>query len=92
MLKEVKKEFNSGKCTTIIVKKIGFLSGTKLYEVRLFTTKPKTFLEFEEGYQEIAKEIVSNHANWLPSIQNGYTHTLKLSDYPNIKILIKEID
>ena len=92
MFVETIKEYISGKCARIRIRKKGFFSAAQDYEAKIFTTTPKETLPFEGDYTEIGEEIIENKANWIENVSNGYTHSILLSSYPSLKIQIKKID
>ena len=92
MLKEIIKDFKSGKCTRLKLVRKTFLSGKTYYEARLYTSIPKAVLPFDGDYKRIGEDIIDNYPNWMPNKEQGYEHELKLSEYPSIKIKIKKID
>ncbi len=93
MLKEIKKEYESGKCTKIVVQRKGglFASG-KTYEVKLFVTKPRTKLPFNGEYEKVGKEIIQAYFDdqWMQLDKKRYS--LKLDKYPDVNIEIKEVE
>lgn len=85
------KEYESEKCIKIALEKKGFFA-SDYYEARIYTTQPKHKVPIDQKeLHKIGLLIMGN--NWLNDQNNqGYTHSVKLKDYPNLTIRIKKID
>ncbi len=92
MFEAIIKEYDSKKCVLLLISKpAGLFSSQQYYEVRIYTTKPRTTLALEDKYNDLAKKIIAKKEDWqtLPN-DKTYTHTVKLDTYKDINIKLKK--
>lgn len=93
MFKGIIKEYDSNKCIKIAIRrKGGFFSKSALYNVKIYTTRPRQKVpKEEETLKAISSLLLDKEWNTEQNNKEGYTHRTTLKDYTGLNFLIKEI-